>query len=79
MSETVRFGNAAVDGEPRRGWFVGHFLEAAADPRATPSVAIKWGIHPAGQERPNGWTTGEDRTTLLMLITGRWRLATLGC
>jgi len=73
MSDTVRFGNAAVDGESRRGWFVGHFLEAAADPRATPSVAIKWGIHPAGEKRV-AWAVNREATTISVLIRGRFRL-----
>jgi hypothetical protein len=73
MSEMVHFGNAAVDGEPHRGWLVGHFLDRAAAPRATEGVAIKWGIHPAGEKRP-AWAVNQEATTLSVLIHGRFRL-----
>jgi hypothetical protein len=73
MSETVHFGNAAVEGAPRRGWLVGHFLEGVADPRTTEGVAIKWGIHPAGEKRC-AWAVNQEATTLSVLVQGRFRL-----
>ena len=75
MADNWYQGNAATDGDQYRGWLLGHFIDPdAGGIRHTDALEVKWGIHPAGQERPNGWTTGEDRTTLLMLISGRWRL-----
>jgi|SRR5581483_3453874 len=73
MSAEVYFGNAARDGEPRRGWFVGHFLDGSADLRSTPDVGIKWGIHPAGEKRA-AWALNSQATTLSVLIAGAFRL-----
>ena len=73
MSERVHFGNATFDGEPHRGWFVGHFVDEAADPRATGSVGIKWGIHPAGDKRAE-WTADDQRTTLVFHVSGKFRI-----
>jgi hypothetical protein len=66
-------GNAAADGDQYRGWLLGHFIDPAHGIRHTGDLEVKWGIHPAGQTRPGGRTTGETRTSLLMLISGRWR------
>jgi quercetin dioxygenase-like cupin family protein len=41
--------------------------------RSTEVLEIKWGVHPAGQERPE-WTSGERRTTLVLLVNGRFRI-----
>jgi hypothetical protein len=67
-------GNATDDADAHRGWLVGHFVEPPGGVRANADVEIKWGIHPAGQQRPDGWSTDEQRTTLLLLIRGRFRL-----
>jgi hypothetical protein len=66
------FGNAASDGADRRGWFVGHFLESD-DVRTSKDVEIKWGVHPAGEER-EAWHGDEYRTTVLLLVRGRFRI-----
>jgi hypothetical protein len=66
-------GNANEDAGAFRGWLLGTFIEPSGDIRATPGVEVKWGIHPAGQRR-DGWVTGEVRTTLLLLVSGRFRL-----
>ena len=34
---------------------------------------IKWGVHPPGDRRAQ-WVTGEQRTAVLMLISGRFRV-----
>jgi quercetin dioxygenase-like cupin family protein len=65
-------GNAATDGIDHRGWIVGHFMESD-DIRMSKDVEIKWGSHPAGEERSD-WQTDEYRTTVLLLISGRFRL-----
>jgi hypothetical protein len=66
------FGNAAVDGAERRGWLVGAFMEPD-DVRMSKDVEIKWGVHPAGDRR-EAWFEDESRTTVLMLVSGRFRL-----
>ena len=73
MAEKWHVGNANIDGESTRGWLLGHFIGEADDPRATTAVEVKWGIHPAGEGR-DGWATDEQRTTMLVLVRGRFRL-----
>lgn len=74
MADNWYQGNAADDSDQYRGWLLGHFIDPdAGGIRTTDDLEVKWGIHPAGQQRPGGWTTGEDRTSLLMLISGKWR------
>lgn len=55
-----------------RGWLLGHFKEVH-DPRHTRAVEVKWGIHPRGDERLE-WVKGEQRTALLVLVSGRFRV-----
>ena len=63
-------GNTSVDTNPT-GWFVGHFVHPADDPRATNAVEIKWHTHPAGDLKPT-WTKSIDATSLAILISGRF-------
>ena len=72
MSDTVYVGNAGRDAALDRGWLLGHFKDAS-DPRHSDAVEIKWGVHPRGDERVR-WVTGEERTALLVLISGRFRV-----
>jgi len=64
-------GNAADDGQDTRGWIVGHFLDPSDGVRSTRDVEVKWGIHPAGDKRPE-WTTDDQRTTMVLLIEGHF-------
>ena len=73
MADNWHRGNAAQEGKDRRGWLIGHFIEDADDIRATKDVEIKWGVHPAGEERA-AWSTDEYRTTVIILVEGRFRL-----
>jgi quercetin dioxygenase-like cupin family protein len=73
MADNWYVGNAAIDGKDHRGWLVGHFLDDTAGVRASEAVEIKWGIHPAGEER-DAWNTDERRTTVILLVKGRFRL-----
>ncbi len=73
MADNWRTGNAADEGGAFRGWVLGHFIEPHDDVRRTEDLEVKWGVHPAGQQRPE-WTIGEDRTTLVLMIRGRFRL-----
>lgn len=66
------FGNAASDSTEHRGWIIGPFMDHG-DVRLTKDVEIKWGIHRAGETRAN-WHEDEDRTTVLLLISGRFRI-----
>jgi quercetin dioxygenase-like cupin family protein len=67
-------GNAADEAGQYRGWMVGHFVNPANGAvRKTGALEVKWGIHPAGQKRPE-WTDGEDRSTLVIMISGRFRV-----
>jgi uncharacterized RmlC-like cupin family protein len=73
MGDRIRHGNAAVDGAPRRGWLVGHFLAETDGPRSTSSVGVKWGVHPAGEQR-DAWALNREATTLSLLVSGRFRI-----
>jgi quercetin dioxygenase-like cupin family protein len=43
------------------------------DVRRNDDVEIKWGIHPSGEAR-EAWHDDESRTTVLILIKGRFRI-----
>jgi hypothetical protein len=65
------YGNAADDGRDSRGWILGHFIEGSEGVRSTRDVEVKWGIHPAGEKRPE-WITEDQRTTMVLLVTGNF-------
>lgn len=65
-------GNAVVDSQDHRGWLVGHFLDGQ-DLRQTEDVEIKWGVHARGEQRPE-WQGDEYRTTVLLLVKGKFRI-----
>jgi hypothetical protein len=66
------FGNAAADGAERRGWLVGAFMDPD-DVRWSEDVEIKWGLHSAGERRED-WFEDERRTTVVILVRGRFHL-----
>jgi hypothetical protein len=67
-------GNATDDAPAHRGWILGHFMDPGHAPvRATQALEFKWGRHPAGEQR-SGWTTAEDRSTLVLLVSGKFRI-----
>jgi hypothetical protein len=68
----VYVGRADEDAAGDRGWLLGHF-KPVGDVRHSEDVEIKWGVHPPGDERAE-WVRGEQRTALLMLISGRFRV-----
>ncbi|WP_443072762.1 signal peptidase I [Streptomyces sp. WMMC897] len=72
IREDVYVGHAARDAALDRGWLLGHF-KSPGDPRHSEDVEIKWGVHPVGDRRAE-WVTGETRTALLVLVSGRFRL-----
>jgi hypothetical protein len=73
MSSPPYVGNAVRDGADRRGWLVGHFLGREGGIRTSADVEIKWGIHPAGERRMD-MVTGDTRTTVLLLVSGRFEI-----
>jgi hypothetical protein len=72
MAGNVYVGSATADAPANRGWLLGHFMPAG-DVRHSTDVEIKWGAHPAGDERA-AWVTGETRTALIVLVSGRFRI-----
>ncbi|WP_033294137.1 hypothetical protein [Amycolatopsis jejuensis] len=73
MTDGWTSGNANEDAADNRGWLIGHFLDPSHGVRATTDVEVKWANHPAGDRRPE-WTADDQRTTLLMLISGEFRI-----
>ena len=71
-SGALRVGNADDDGVDYRGWFVGRFVKTD-DARATEGVEVKWGVHAAGDARPD-WNPDETATTLCLLVNGRFNI-----
>jgi hypothetical protein len=72
MAGEIYVGKADLDAPRERGWLLGHFLPPG-DPRHSADVEIKWGRHPKGERRAR-WVTGERRTALLVLISGRFHV-----
>ncbi|WP_405811493.1 signal peptidase I [Streptomyces sp. NBC_01520] len=72
MNDSVYVGDAGSDAALDAGWLLGHFRNPT-DPRHSEDPEIKWGVHPRGDERAR-WVTGEERTALLVLIGGRFRV-----
>jgi hypothetical protein len=68
----VKTGNAATDGKPRRGWYIGRFVDDDAY-RQSHEVEVKWGIHPPGESRTVASAESVART-MSVLIRGRFRL-----
>jgi hypothetical protein len=74
MADNWYCGNANDDADQHRGWLIGHFVDRAhGSARVSDDIEIKWGVHPAGEARPE-WTADDQRTTVLLLVSGRFRL-----
>lgn len=73
MQAEVVAGNALVEGELRRGWFMGYFIPDATDPRSSSALEVKWATHAVGETR-SGWAKNLQATTLSILIRGRFRV-----
>src|ERR1700722_1007768 len=71
VAEEIYVGNATTNAAAR-GWLLGHFMPPG-DPRRSDEVEIKWGVHPAGEQR-QGWVTDDPRSILSVLISGRFRI-----
>ena len=84
LPPSVSIGNAAVDGAAFNGWFVGDFTRwlaqrglppselASIGLRDTSALEVKWGIHPAGQPRPEGWATHTPAVGVSVLVGGEF-------
>lgn len=77
MSFNWRSGDAAEDSRETRGWLLGHFINPSEGVRSSKDVEVKWGIHPSGDKRA-GWTAGEQRTTIVLLVQGIFRIDLTG-
>ncbi|HEX5594948.1 MAG TPA: signal peptidase I [Micromonosporaceae bacterium] len=73
MADSVYVGNAGTDGAGNAGWLLGHFMPAGVDVQHSTDVEVKWGVHPRGDRRAQ-WVTGEKRTALLVLVSGRFHV-----
>jgi hypothetical protein len=51
----------------------GRVLDPAAGVRPTGDVEVKWGVHAPGETRA-GWTVGDQRTTMVLLVDGTFRV-----
>jgi glyoxylate utilization-related uncharacterized protein len=71
MTKKWETGNAVEAGKDTRGWILGHFIDPAHGVRSTADLEIKWATHPVGDKRAQ-WTEDERRTTLVILISGRF-------
>jgi hypothetical protein len=72
VTATIYTGSAQADAPRNRGWLLGHFMPEG-DIRRSTDVEIKWGAHPKGDERAK-WVTGETRTAMIVLVSGRFRI-----
>lgn len=70
--KNVYVGKVREDSLQNRGWFVGHFVDAA-NPRFSEDVEIKWGIHKKGESR-DGWSTNALATTMSLVIKGKIKM-----
>jgi hypothetical protein len=80
MHDDLTVGNAADDGAPFRGWFVGDIgrwtgAHGGAGLRDTKAVEIKWGVHAADMPRPDGWAAASPTVALAILVSGEFALA----
>ncbi len=72
VTATIYVGNAGADGAAEHGWLLGHF-RPDGDARHSDDVEVKWGTHAPGDERAQ-WVTGERRSALVLLVSGRFRV-----
>lgn len=71
MASSWHSGNAYDEGQERRGWILGHFVNPSEDIRSSSDLEVKWGVHTRNEQRTT-WVTGEERTTLVLLVSGHF-------
>lgn len=69
--DAIAAGNAASEGMPRGGWFLGHFIPETSPLLHSDRVEVKWATHAAGDERSE-WAANERAATLSILVRGRF-------
>jgi len=70
----ITAGNVSDACQPYRGWLLGHFVDPKS-PLHTRDLEIKWGKHKEGESRgPREEDEHDPRTTLGLLISGKWLL-----
>ena len=67
------FKGKVNDKTPYRGWLIGSFIGVDSGPAHTDAVEVKYGVHKAGEKRIR-WTDSETRTTLLIIVSGKFKL-----
>jgi len=72
VTEAIYVGNAGADAPANRGWLLGHF-KPADDVRHSDEVEIKWAVHAEGDRRAD-WVVAEQRSALILLVSGRFRV-----
>jgi hypothetical protein len=72
VTDPIYLGNADADAPAARGWLLGHFIPAG-NIRHSSEVEIKWGVHARGEQRAQ-WVSSDRRTTVIVLISGRFRV-----
>ncbi|MDN5274954.1 MAG: signal peptidase [Candidatus Saccharibacteria bacterium] len=73
MASNIQIGNAELDSSGTRGWLIGSFIEEKFGLRHTADIELKWGVLKTGDAR-NEWATGETRTTIGILISGKFTM-----
>ena len=73
MTSNIQTGNAKLDSSETRGWLIGNFIEEKLGLRHSDDIELKWGILKAGDARTE-WVTGEARTSIGILISGRFTM-----
>lgn len=85
MNNVTMFGNAARDGSQFHDWFVGNIqywcnrdglpFESGQFPlRNTTDIEMKWRVHRRGEIRPGGWAASSNKTSLTLLVRGRFSI-----
>lgn len=69
---SVAYGNAAVDGQATKGWWVGHF-HGIESGRYSRDVETKWATHEAGAKHGE-WVLNRAATSMAVLVQGKHRL-----
>ena len=74
----ITFGNAGTDGAGFKGWFMGDLNRwapkddaAAFGLRQSSIIEMKWGVHRAGETRPE-WAPCSNNSTLSLLVRGKF-------
>jgi hypothetical protein len=78
MTMQLTTGNAGADSAPFKGWFMGDLNRwapgndvAAFGLRQSSMVEMKWGVHRAGETRPE-WAPCSNKSSLSVLVRGQF-------